>query len=249
MTVDERRHGRWLTILLATALGFGCAQVPEGDQPAWDVPRFKLYAGGEEKDDEEITASEQRMRDQGRNFHKTVWQGVLIGAAGGTVWAILRGDDLEDTLKKAAIGGVAGGLAGAYIASKQREYATREDQLDAMITDVRQTNEETEAFIASVREVLAEDKRRLAALNADYRRGEATEEDLARQQKRVDANRQVVVDAISGGREKLAMFEGARDTYAGENPDVDATRLSSEIASLKNHLHNLDALAADFEAA
>jgi len=118
-----------------------------------------------------------------------------------------------------------------------------------MITDVRQTNEETEAFIASVREVLAEDKRRLAALNADYRRGEATEEDLARQQKRVDANRQVVVDAISGGREKLAMFEGARDTYAGENPDVDATRLSSEIASLKNHLHNLDALAADFEAA
>jgi formylglycine-generating enzyme required for sulfatase activity len=66
----------------------------------------------------QLTTPERRMREQSRNFERTVWEGALIGAAGGALWGIIKRDETSDVLKKAAIGAAVGGLAGAYIAHK-----------------------------------------------------------------------------------------------------------------------------------
>jgi hypothetical protein len=191
----------------------------------------------------DLTPAERRMREQSRAFQRTVWEGVLIGAGAGTLWGVIQRDDAKDVLKKALIGGAVGGLAGAYIAHKQKQYSSKEDQLDSMITDVRKSNRETEQLIASAREVIAEDKRRLAAVEKRHKAGQATEADLKATRARVSENQAVVAQATKGAREKSTMFEGAERAYREQNPGTNTAPLQSEINAFNQQIETLDGLA------
>ena len=100
----------------------------------------------------QLTESEMRLREQNDNYTTTVLQGAAVGAAIGALIGILQGDDTKGVAIKAAAGAAVGGLAGAYVAEKQKQYADEEDQLDAIIADIRQTNEDTRQLIASARD-------------------------------------------------------------------------------------------------
>jgi hypothetical protein len=196
-----------------------------------------------------LTPAEQRMRDQSRAFQKTVWEGVLIGASAGAIWGLVKGDDARDVMKKALIGGAAGGLAGAYVAHKQKEYAGKEDQLDSMIADVRESNKQAEELAVSVREVIAEDKRRLASVQKDYKAGRATQAEIENARRRVSENKAVVVQASKGAREKYSMFEGAERSFREQNPGTDTGRLQSELNSYNQQIETLDGLADSISVA
>jgi hypothetical protein len=183
------------------------------------------------------------MRDQSRAFQKTVWEGVLIGAGVGTLWGVIQGDKAKDVLTKAAIGGAVGGLAGAYVAHKQKQYSNKEDQLNSMITDVRASNKETADFIASVRQVVDEDKRRLAAVEGRVRKGQATQEELQSTRRRVADNQKVIAQASKGAREKQTMFQGAERQYRQNNPGADTGGLQRELDAFNRNISTLDGLA------
>lgn len=191
----------------------------------------------------DLSPAEQRMRQQSRAFQRTVWEGALIGAGAGALWGALAGDDTKGILTKTAIGGAVGGLAGAYVASKQKEFASAEDQLDSMIADVRQSNREAESLIASIREVIAEDRRRLAAVEQRHRAGQATAADLAATRKRAEANRAIARDAANGAREQYAMYSNAERGYRAENPTVGTDELKRELGSFRKQIDTLDELA------
>jgi hypothetical protein len=194
-------------------------------------------------DDAALSPAERRMRQQSRAFQRTVWEGALIGAGAGALWGALAGDDTKGILTKTAIGGAVGGLAGAYVATKQKEFASAEDQLDAMIADVQQSNREAEALIASIRTVVAEDRRRLAAVEQRHRAGQATEAELAATRKRVEANRAVARDAAKGAREQYAMYSNAERSYRAQNPSVGTDGLKRELNSYRQQIETLDDLA------
>jgi uncharacterized membrane protein len=196
-----------------------------------------------------LTPAEQRMRDQSRAFQKTVWEGVLIGASAGALWGVIKGDDAGDVLKKALIGGAVGGLAGAYVAHKQKEYAGKEDQLDSIVADVRESNKQTEELIVSVRQVIAEDKRRLASVQKRQNAGQATQAELESTRRRVSENKAVVVQASKGAREKYSMFDGAEREYRQQNPGTDTARLQSELNAYNRQIETLDGLADTISAA
>jgi len=206
-------------------------------------------AGQDGGQDLALTPAEQRMRDQSRAFQKTVWEGALIGASAGAIWGLVKGDDARDVMKKALIGGAAGGLAGAYVAHKQKEYAGKEDQLDSMIADVRESNRLAEELAVSVREVIAEDKRRLASVQRDYKAGRATQAEIENARRRVSENKAVVAQASKGAREKYSMFEGAEREYRQQNPGTDTARLQSEIKAYNLQVETLDGLANTISAA
>jgi uncharacterized membrane protein len=191
----------------------------------------------------QLTPAEERLRQQSRAFERTVWEGVLIGAGAGALWGALAGDDTKGILTKTAIGGAVGGLAGAYIATKQREFASAEDQLDSMIADVRQSNSEAEALIASMRDVIAEDRRRLAAVERRVRAGQATEAELAAARTRAAANRVVARDAVAGAREQYSMFSSAERGFRAENPGVGTSELERELRTYRTQIETLDDLA------
>ena len=189
------------------------------------------------------------MREQSRNFDKTVWQGVLIGATGGALLGWLTGDDTKDVLKGAAIGAVVGGAAGAYVAHKQKEFSSREDQLDSMITDVRQSNRDTEEYIRTVRVVVDEDKRKLAAAKAKYRKGSLTKDELEQEKASVAQNRQIMKDSVAGAREKADMFEGAERQFAEQNPDVQTRELERELDTFNRQINTLDGIVGELDVA
>lgn len=191
----------------------------------------------------DLTPEERRMREQSRAFQKTVWQGALIGAGAGALWGLLQGDDTRGVLTKAAIGGAAGGLAGLYVAEKQKEFANQEDQLDAMIADVRQSNAKTEELIASARQVIAEDKRQLAAVQRRYRAGQATQAELAQTRRRIADNQAVIAQASSGAREQYQMFNGAEREFRQQNPGTDTGALQRELETYNQQIETLDGLA------
>ncbi len=197
----------------------------------------------------DLSPAERRMREQSRAFQKTVWEGVLIGAGAGALWGVIEGDDAKDLLKKALIGGAVGGLAGAYIGHKQRQYSDEEDQLNSMIADVRESNQQTEALIASVQQVIEEDKRRLATVEKRYKAGEATQAELASTRARISENRAVVAQATQGAREKYSMFEGAERSFREQNPGTDTGRLQSELNSYNQQIETLDGLADSISVA
>jgi hypothetical protein len=196
-----------------------------------------------------LTPAEERLRRQSRAFQRTVWEGAAIGAGAGALWGVLAGDDTKGILTKTAIGGAVGGLAGAYIASKQKAFASEEDQLDSMIADVRQSNRDAEALIASLREVIAEDRERLAAVERRYRAGQATEADLAATRKRVAVNRSIAQDAAKGAREQFAMYSGAERAFRGKSPGTDTQGLKSELTTYKQQIDTLDGLADSISVA
>lgn len=189
-----------------------------------------------------LTPAEQRLRDQGRAFHRTVWEGVLIGAGAGALVGLLRGQRGREVLQTALIGGAVGGLAGAYLAHVQRRYSKEEDQLEAMIADIREDNARTEALIVSVREVIAEDRRRLAAVRARERRGQASAAELAAAEQRAAENRMVIAEASAGAREKQGMYQGAVREFRRTNPES-GDGLQRELDAFNRNLRTLDALA------
>lgn len=189
------------------------------------------------------TAAEERLRRQSRAFQRTVWEGALIGAGAGALWGALAGDDTKGILTKTAIGGAVGGLAGAYIATKQREFASAEDQLDSMIADVRQSNRDAEALIASIRDVIADDRRRLADVERRIGAGQGTQAELAAIRRRAEANRAVARDAAEGAHEQYSMFSNAERSFRTENPDVRTGDLERELRTYRAQIETLDDLA------
>jgi hypothetical protein len=196
-----------------------------------------------------LTPAEQRMRQQSRAFQKTVWEGVLIGASAGALLGVVQGKDTEGILKRALIGGAVGGLAGAYIAHKQKQYSDKEDQLNSMIADVKKSNQETKDLISSARQVVDEDKRRLASVEARYKAGQASQADLSVTRRRATENKAVVAEATKGAREKYSMFEGAEREYKQQNPGTDTARLQSELNAYQQQISTLDGLASTVAAA
>lgn len=201
------------------------------------------------EDETALTPAERRMRQQSRAFQKTVWEGVLIGASAGTLIGVIRGERPEGVVRNALIGGAAGGLAGLYVAHLQKKYATKEDQLEAMTADVKKSNQETAEFIASVREVIAEDKRRLAAVEQQVRKGQATQAQLQVTRRQIAANRQVVAQAGQGAREKASMFAGAERQYRKDHPGADTARMQRELDAFNKNINTLDGLAQSVKVA
>ena len=239
----------WSKIAMALVLSAagGCAQAPQ-------KPASSAASGGEASVSAQggeavsLTPVERRLREQSQAFQRTVWEGALLGAgATSFLTAFLTGQEL--VMLAGGAGATAGGLGGAYIANKQKQYSSKEEVLEAMTADVRKSNEETESLIASVREVIAEDKRRLAALQSQVKRSEATRAALEVERRRIADNRAVMKQASQGAREKLSMFQGAQRQYRKSNPDTNTTRMEQQLNAFNQSIQSLDGLVASVSAA
>jgi len=250
--LSMRLPGRRVTIALIAALsGAGC--VTTGDIQGLSgiagagVGWLPSLGGGRTQPDDtaeaSLTPAERRMREQSRAFQKTVWEGALLGAGVGTLYGVLRGERAQDVVKDALIGGAVGGLAGVYVARKQQQYSSKEDQLDSMIADVRKSNDETQALIASVRAVIAEDQRRLAAVQTQVRKGQATAAALADTRSRIGDNQRIIAQASTGARDKQTLFRDAERRFRQDHPGTDTARMQRELDAYNNNIKTLDSLA------
>ena len=242
-----RRGVSFLLVLAMSVSMAGCASSPTVSQQTGGGDN----AGAKDAavPASELTPAEQRMRRQSEAFQRTVWEGALTGATAGAVFQGWLAHGISGAIAAASIGGAAGGLSGAYLAKKQREFAAEEDQLDSIVADVRQSNRDAEALIATVREVIAADRARLAAIESRHQAGQATEAELVAARRRIDANRAVIQSAVRGAREQSVMFTGAEASYRAANPQARTAALSQELESYRRSIDTLDSLAETVTAA
>jgi hypothetical protein len=256
MMVHRPRRGAVLTGIALTLCACDSGQGTKTERPPaevggrWSIGGLSFggttdkfgYTGA-------LSGDEAALREQASKFDQTVWQGTLIGAVVGTAVGVVAGGDAQGAVGGAIAGASVGALAGIYVARMQQRYASKEDQLNAMIVDVRRSNEASEALIANVQSVLAEDRRRLAAVQAQVARGQATAADLTQERGRVWGNRRVVEQAALGGQDRYRVFEGAVQRFQQQNPQVNTAGLEQELATYRTKLETLDRLAGSMAKA
>jgi hypothetical protein len=217
----------------------GCAQVNTLQDQA-----LGLFSGGSPAE-EDLSPAQRRLRQQSAAFNKTIWQGALAGAALGGISTWLAGGDKKDIAVGTAVGGVAGALAGAYIAQKQKEFAAKEDILDSMIVDAQTKNQEAQQLIIAMQEVIEEDKRKIATLKTKRSQQAITEKELQQELAAVKDDRRVMQQSISEAEEQLEVFQGAKVEYEKQYPDSNTAQLNGEIQTLQERINTMSDIAGD----
>lgn len=168
------------------------------------------------------TPAEREMRLRIDRLQSTVGEASLFGAAGGALIGGFTGG-ISGAMQGAQIGRLGGVTAGAYVRQLQAQYAAREDLLDAIVVDLRETNAELEASIAAMRVLVAERRAVLAANPSPT------------QQARGMRNLGEMERAIATAETQASLFGDARSVLVAEGDPGDPV-LDSEIAGLRDRI-------------
>jgi hypothetical protein len=188
------------------------------------------------------TPAERKLRSESAQFAKTSLQGCLAGAAAGALIGALTGEDSGRRAMIGAAGGCAAGFAvNAYVQNKRSQYRDTEARINAMIADVREENENISGLISITRDVIAEDKKRIAAVNAKIRSNEISAAQARAELARVKENRRVLGNTIDGLKDKQAGF--AEAAKLERSAGAETAKLDAEIRELKGKVATLEAEA------
>lgn len=206
--------------LAATMLLSGCATMGGGNRP--------------------MTPEEAKLREQASTYNQTILEGILVGcAAGAATGAVVSNKNRgQNALIGCAAGGLLGGAAGGYIADKQEQYATKEQQLDAMIADVKAENERVAAVAATTHKVLAADKARIEAIDSELAAGKITMAQAKTKMAAVDDNSAYVDNTIKEMQKRKQNFIEAAASTKSSNPGQNKT-MSAEITKLEQQIAQL----------
>ncbi len=107
------------------------------------------------------------IQAQADDFKLTVVEGAAVGAiVGGLAGAVLSGGDYRRIAQGAVIGGGIGAVGGFMIAGQKQDYASKEDALDAVVSDSRQRNDKLTRILATTDKVVAQRRQELASLKS-----------------------------------------------------------------------------------
>lgn len=195
--------------------------------------------------------AEEALRKQAQPFSQTSMQGCVAGAAAGALLGLLvdsmQNSDSKHSRRNSVLIGAAGGCAAGmaanvYVQNKRNQYQSNEVRINAMIADVRADNECIAGLISTTRKVIADDKRRIAEVNRQYRDKQISAAQARAELARVKENRRLLGNTIGGVKEREENWsEVARiERSSGAN----TRQLDAEIGQLKNKVAVLEAEAA-----
>jgi hypothetical protein len=238
--------------IFAVLAAIGCAQTSNAPENMMERPEAPLHQGAEPpttEDPQRLTPAERRLREQSEAFQRTVWEGAFTGATAGSILGGWLAGGIRGAIAAGTAGGASGSLAGAYVARKQSAFASAEDQLQAMVADVRQSNRAVQSLIVHAREVIAQDRRRLAAVEQRQRAGQATETALAATRRRIEANAAAIRNAARGAGEQYEMFSGAERIYRTSPESADTRDLARELDDFRRQIDTLGGLVGVIDTA
>jgi hypothetical protein len=187
------------------------------------------------------TPAEQRLRQQSRSFAETSGQACLSVGAAAAIAAYLL-SDRGNRGRNAAIAGAAGCGVGMgvnyYVQNRRAQYANAEHRLQVMIRDIRRDNARLAQLVGTTRQVVAEDRRRIAQVDAAYR---AREVSLARARgelRAVEDNRDHLRQTLSALEKKEQDWR--RISAIERSSGSDTRGLDKEIQVLRGQISTLE---------
>jgi hypothetical protein len=200
------------------------------------------------------TAAQAKLRQESEASTRTIIEGAAVGAAlGGLGVAIadLAGAkvDTKDYLIAAGAGAAIGGVAGSYVAQKQKEYASAEDQLDSVIADAKSKNQQARDLVGTMQTVLDEHKSELARLRRGVRNGTATQAQLDAELASTRTDQKVMQQAVDGTKKNRDILAEARNSFSQKaTTPQEKSRvrtLDGEIAQLSGRIDTMSDIVGD----
>lgn len=192
------------------------------------------------------TPEEQRLRQQADVYNQTVLEGCVAGIGTGALAGYLAGRSLTSTAIGVGAGAAIGCGAGWYIAKLQEGHADKEQQLDAMITDVRADNERVAGLVGSARQVIAKDKAKIDQIDRDLASGKISMESARSEMANVDDNQRYLESTLANVKLRQNEWkEVANESRKKANPQKIAEinremkKLETQIALLESELDTL----------
>lgn len=177
-----------------------------------------------------------------------------VGAGVGLLACALAGsDDASCYVAAAAAGCGVGMLGNALLDNLRKDYATREAQLDALISYVSRNNEQAQKLAAAAETVYKEDQQRLAQIKKDIASGSMQAKDIQYTIARYDANIDLLQDNIKGHEKAIESYENARKGIIADakNKPSKAERkriaeYDRRIAQLQKDIEEIRSTCSDF---
>jgi len=179
-------------------------------------------------------------------FSKSGLQACAAGAGAGAGACLLSGNVNARCMLIAAAAGCGVGMGANYYMDYQRsKYAKTEDRLDAAIADARKDNQELQSLAKAARQVLADDRKKVAQIRRDIARNRVQKEQAEKQLAEIDANTEYLKKALTGVQDKQAQWEkvAQAERAAGGtqvktlNAEID--RMKKQKAQLENEIDQL----------
>lgn len=168
------------------------------------------------------------------------------GAAltGLTCLLITDSDQHAACIAAAAAGCAIGMGTNALLDELRSNYHTKEQQLDALITQLEDDRQKAVYMAATANQVYAEDKAKLAALNKNIKSHQAQKSEIEQRIAYYDANIAVLQDNLDYHQKALASYQEARTGLASEGrvSNSDRAKLKEcdrQIAQLEDAIESI----------
>ena len=197
----------------------------------------------------QMTPAEKQLREDESRFNKTVFGGVVTGAAMGAVagglLAALGGGNRRQIQQGVLVGAVAGGVLGGvdgYATAKKQQAGNNEVRaLQSAVADLQQDNARLEQMIATSDVVLREGQQRLASLRTDLAAGKMSARQAEEARKREENNIATLNKALEKARETRTQYSQAgqrmtNDPNNRRNLDAEIAKTDRQIAQLERNI-------------
>jgi len=197
-----------------------------------------------------LTPQEARMRQQSKDFNRTIAEGVGIGilggaAAGAGIGAAVNSRDRGEgaiigAIIGGVVGGIAGGMTGKYYADKKATYANEEQRLDAIIADLREQNMSLAELVVATKTVCDADQQKLARIQSDLAAQRITRADADRQLAAIDDNREVLEATIADLKKRRGEWLEVANDARSDTSSNRIAALDAEIATLETRISEME---------
>lgn len=194
--------------------------------------------------DEPLSPAQAALRQQTDRFNDTVATGAVAGALLGALVGALSDSKNRGrgALIGAAAGGALGGASGYYIASQNEQYASREQALDARIQAASNEANSYRQIAASSARVAADNRRKIALLEQQYRAGQISAKDYRNRTASMQEDLRLMDEALSNAdevRQKMAedsSHVGGQGRANLNQAQADIGRSTQDIARSRDEL-------------
>jgi hypothetical protein len=168
--------------------------------------------------DAQLSPAEQRLNQSASRFNETVATGAVVGAVlGAFLGALVAGPNnrQEGAMFGAAAGTALGAGSGYYIATRNEQYASREQAMNARITAAQREVDSFRDLAQSSRQVTEENMRKLSALRQRFDARQISADEYRRQAASSRQMSDLMTKAISEGEKVSRQLEQDTATTSG----------------------------------
>lgn len=173
-------------------------------------------------------------------FSKSGITACLGGAAAGAL-ACLAVDKNHRTIcmAAAAIAGCGVGIGtNAYLDNQRKKYANKEQQLNAMITDIQEENKRLQGASTTAKAVIADDKRELTKISQDIQKKRLDKAAAEKKLKGVDANITTLKKSLTDMKKREAEWQEISGKSLEQG--IQTAKLDVQISEMKTQVNSLE---------